>query len=297
MFWASALTRDTAGITGTWALAAREHTAGEEGWGVPSEEGPVAIVTGTSAEIGASVATALGRAGLRVLLTYHAEPGFAEEARAQILAGGGQAELHQADLTQVAENVRLVRSALDRWGRLDVFVANAGLTHHAAFLDTSEEAWDQVVNLNLKGSFFGAQAAARAMLQGSRGGRIVFSSSVTGTQALPGFAAYGVTKAALQHMARTLGGELGQYGITVNALGIGATSNARNRADDPQYDAHWNAVIPTGRVGQPQDVADAVLFLVSPQAGMINGHTLMLDGGWTSAALLPPGPADGHTPA
>ncbi len=254
---------------------------------MPPFDGHVAIVTGASAEIGAGIATALGLAGARVLLTYHAEPGFALDARERILAAGGHAHLVQADLTRVDENARLVQEALDRWGQLDVFVANAGLTHHAPFLHLGEAAWDAVVNLNLKGSFFGAQAAARAMMPRGRGGRIIFSSSVTGTQALPGFSAYGVTKAALQHMARTLGGELGRHGITVNALGIGATSNTRNRTDDPQYDAHWSAVIPTGRVGQPQDVADAVLFLASPQAAMVNGHTLMLDGGWTNTVLLP----------
>ncbi|THF84398.1 SDR family oxidoreductase [Deinococcus sp. KSM4-11] len=248
----------------------------------------VAIVTGASAEIGASIAVALGRAGARVLLSYHAGPGVALDAQAQIQAAGGQAALCQLDLTRVDQTAQLVALATSRWGRLDVLVANAGLTHHAPFLDTTEAAFDAVVNLNLKGSFFAAQAAARAMIQGGRGGRIIFSSSVTGTQALPGFAAYGVTKAALQHMARTLGSELGRHGITVNALGIGATSNVRNRSDDPRYDEHWRAVIPTRQVGLPQHVADAVLFLASAQASMVNGHTLMIDGGWSDAGLLPP---------
>ncbi len=252
----------------------------------PFEE-KVAIVTGTSAEIGATIAAALGKAGARVLLSYHAEPGFALDAQAEILEAGGRAMLAPFDLTRIDHNVQLVGQALELWGRLDVLVANAGLTHQAAFLDTTEAAFDAMVGLNLKGSFFGAQAAARAMIQGGRDGRILFSSSVTGTQALPDFAAYGVTKAALQHMARTLGGELGRHGITVNALGIGATGNLRNRADDPEYDAHWSTVIPTGRVGLPQDVADAVLFLASAQAAMVNGHTLMIDGGWSDAGLLP----------
>jgi 3-oxoacyl-[acyl-carrier protein] reductase len=182
----------------------------------------------------------------------------------------------------------MITRAVELWGRLDILAANAGPTLNASFLDTDEQRWDSMVDLNLKGSFFGAQAAARQMIAQGNGGRIVFSSSVTGVQAVPGLAAYGVTKAALLHMARTLGVELGGYGVTVNALGIGATLNERNLHTDPAYAAHWRGVIPTGLVGQPSDVAAALLFLVSPAASMVNGHTVMIDGGWTARSVVPP---------
>jgi 3-oxoacyl-[acyl-carrier protein] reductase len=125
------------------------------------------------------------------------------------------------------------------------------------------------------------------MVEQGGGGRIVFSSSVTGTIAAANLSAYSVTKAGLTHMARVLALELGSHGITVNALGIGATVNERNLGDDPSYAEHWATVIPTGRVGEPRDVAAALLYLVSPAAAMVSGHTLTVDGGWSAVGLTP----------
>lgn len=253
----------------------------------PTLHGNVAIVTGASREIGAAIAEALAQAGSAVLVAHYAEPELAETVVARIRAAGGQAEACEANLADVAANNALVARAVELWGRLDIFVANAGLTIPGAFLETDEQMWNTLVDLNLKGSFFGAQAAARHMIAQGDGGRIIFSSSVTGIIAAPGLGAYGITKAALRHMAATLGVELGPHGITVNALGIAATLNERNVRNDPDYEAHWDSVIPTGRVGQPQDVAAAALFLASPAAAMVNGHTLVIDGGWTYTSRMP----------
>lgn len=256
--------------------------------------GKVAIVTGASREIGAAMAETLGQAGAAVVVAHYGEAELAGTVAERIVARGGQAQAVEADVSQVAESRRLVQSAVAAFGRLDIFVANAGLTMWGPFLEVDERTWDTVADLNLKGSFFGAQAAARQMVAQRAaapgdpyGGRIVFSSSVTGVGALANCSAYAVTKAGLRHMAQVLGLELGQYGITANALGIGATINARNLADDPDYAAHWGGVIPTGRVGQPQDVAEALLFLVSPAAAMVNGHTLLVDGGWSTVGHAP----------
>ena len=250
-------------------------------------QGKVAIVTGASRDIGAAMAESLAGAGAAVLVTHYNEPDLAAATVERISAAGGQALIHEADLSSVAENQRLVARAVEAFGRLDIFAANAGLTIRAPFLDTDEVAWDTLVNLNLKGSYFGAQAAARQMVAQGNGGRIVFSSSVTGIQAVPNLSAYGITKAGLRHMARTLGDELGPHGITVNALGIGATVNERNLRDDPDYAAHWAGVIPTGRALQPADLAAALLYLVSPTAAMVNGHTLVIDGGWSNHSRMP----------
>lgn len=252
-----------------------------------SLEGQVAIVTGANREIGAAMAEALAVAGASVLVAHFGESDRAAAVVERIRAAGGQAESWEADLTHVPANAEMVARAVGLWGRLDILVANAGLTAHVPFLDTDESTWDTLVHLNLKGSFFGAQAAARQMIAQRSGGRIVFSSSVTGVQAIPSLGTYGITKAGLLHMARTLGVELGRHGITVNALGIGATLNERNVQNDPDYRAHWDGVIPTGRVGEPEDVAHALMFLVSPGAAMVNGHTLMLDGGWTTTSPVP----------
>ena len=247
----------------------------------------VAIVTGTNREIGAAMVAGLARAGFAVLAAHYGEANRVQVMLEKLRGQGFRVESFEADLTVVENNQRLVARALELWGRLDVFVGNAGLTVHVPFLETTESQWDTVVDLNLKASFFGAQAAARAMISRGQAGRIIFSSSVTGVQAIPKLAAYGISKAGLIHMAQTLGGELGRYGITVNALGIGATLNERNIQDNSGYEQDWANVIPTGRVGTPEDVAQAVVWLTSSAAGMVNGHTLMIDGGWSAAGRVP----------
>jgi 3-oxoacyl-[acyl-carrier protein] reductase len=259
-----------------------------------SLQGKVAIVTGGSREIGGAMAGALAGAGAAMVIAHHAEPERAEVVVEHIRAAGGQALALEADLSIVAENQHLVAQTVEAFGRLDIFVANAGLTIWGPFLDVEEATWNSVVDLNLKGSFFGAQAAARQMVaqrakdpKNSYGGRIVFSSSVTGVVALPNCSPYAVTKAGLRHMASVLALELGPYGITVNALGIGATVNERNLRDDPHYESHWADKIPTLRCGRPEDAAAALLYLVSPEARMVNGHTLMIDGGWAKVGRVP----------
>lgn len=255
--------------------------------------GEVALVTGADREIGAAMAIALAEAGAAVVLAHHDAAEAAEATAERIRRAGGRTATEAADLSLPAENRALVARVAARFGRLDVFVANAGITAWAPFLETDEAAWDAVAGLNLKGAFFGAQAAAAQMIAQAAGaggagrGRIVFSSSVAGVAALRDCAPYAVTKAGLRHLARVLALELGPHKITVNALGIGATLNARNLADDPDYEARWSAAIPTGRCGRPEDAAAALMFLVSPGADMVSGHTLMLDGGWAGVGAVP----------
>jgi NAD(P)-dependent dehydrogenase (short-subunit alcohol dehydrogenase family) len=243
-----------------------------------SLQGKAAIVTGASREIGAAMAEALAAAGAAVLVVHYAEPERAAIVVERIAAAGGRA---------VAANQQMIARAVEAFGRLDILAANAGLTIFKPFLETDEASWDTLFDLNLKGSFFGAQAAARQMIAQGQGGRIVFSSSVTGVQAAPNLGAYGITKAGLRHMARTLAPELGKHGITINAIAIGATVNERNLKDDPQYAEHWGSVIPMGRALQPADLASALMFLASPAAAMITGQTLVVDGGWTTLSPIP----------
>ena len=252
-------------------------------------EPQVAIVTGASREIGAEMAVALAQTGVTVVVAHHGEPDLADAVAARIRSQGGVALPFDADLSSVEANRRLVGFAVEQLGRVDIFVANAGVTRWAPFVEVDEATWDTVVDLNLKGSYFGAQAAARTMLAQGNGGRIVFSSSVTGLAAVENLSAYSVTKAGLAHLARALSVELAPHGITVNALGIGATVNDRNLRDDPDYAERWGRVIPTGRVVRPADIASALLYLVSQEAAMVSGHTLTVDGGWASVGDVPEG--------
>ncbi len=250
-------------------------------------QGKVAVVTGVSREIGASMAESLAKAGCLVLASHYGEADRVQPLVKRIRAAGGTISVLEADLSDVAANRALVHRAVAEFGRVDILAANAGLTIAAPFLETEEQAWDTLMNLNLKGSYFGAQAAARQMIAQGGGGRIVFSSSVTGIQACANLSAYGITKAALRHMAKVIALELAPHRITVNALGIGAILNDRNLADDPDYQVHWDALIPLGRVGQPEDIANALMYLVSDHASWVTGHTLLIDGGWTMRSPLP----------
>jgi 3-oxoacyl-[acyl-carrier protein] reductase len=248
--------------------------------------GRAAIVTGASREIGAAMAEALAARGAAVLVAHHGEPELAEQTVARIVGAGGTAVAHDADCARVDANRALVARAVECFDRVDVFVANAGLTVWGPFLEYTEDAWNTVADLNLKGSFFGAQAAAQQMVRQGTPGAIVFSSSIAGVRAIPFLSAYGVTKAGLRHMARALAVELGPHHIAVNALGIGPTVNARNLRDDPEYDARWGALSPAGRAARPDDIAAALLYLVLHP--YVTGTTLMVDGGWSVGAPTPP---------
>lgn len=218
-------------------------------------------MTGVNREIGAAIAERLAGAGASILAAHYGKAERVYTLLERVRDSGGQIEPFEADLTDSGiANHQMIARAVELWGNGDIFAANASLTINMPVFQTSEAAWDSVVNLNLKGSFFAAQAAARQMVEQGSGGRIIFSTSVTDIQALPGFSVYGIKKAGLRHLARTMEVELGHFGITVNAIAIGATLNERNLQDDPEYMAHRRAVIPTGRVGQPDDGAAVLLF-------------------------------------
>jgi 3-oxoacyl-[acyl-carrier protein] reductase len=249
--------------------------------------GKVALVTGASKGIGQALAVGLGQAGAAVVVGYHQDRAGAEAAVAAIHAGGGRAIAVGGDVAQVATGRELVARAVAAFGRLDIACCHAGITSWGKFLDYTEEAFDAVVNTNLKGAYFTAQAAARQMAQQGSGGRIILTSSVTGVVAVPYLSAYGMTKSGLQQLARNLVLELSPYGITINAVAPGSILNERNLQDDPDYGPKWAEVIPLHRAGGPQDVVEAILFLASDGAGWITGQTLVVDGGWTAYSPTP----------
>ena len=245
-----------------------------------------ALVTGVNREIGATIADTLCRAGCQVVGAYFGEEERVQALVSELATAGHTLHTIAADLRLVAENQRLVAEACALLGGIDIFVANAGVTVFGPITQMSEADFDSVFDLNVKGTYFGTQAVVRHMLAQGTGGRIVFSSSVTGITAMSGGSIYGTSKAALRHMAANLGIELGRHGITVNSIGIGATLNERNLQDDPNYAQIWQQLSPVGRVGYPADVANTVLYLCSPLAELVNGQTIVIDGGWTQTSPI-----------
>ncbi len=250
--------------------------------------GKAVIVTGAGLGIGFALCKVFAEAGAWVALN-DAQAALAQTAADQINAGIGAVRVspYACDVSDVAAVRAMIEDFAARYDRLDVVIANAGITNYGAFLDYAPEAFDRLLAVNLRGGYFTAQAGAKAMIAGGTAGRILLTSSVTGIAAYQNLSAYGITKAAIQHMARTLAVELGAYGITVNAISPGATVTERTLLDDPNYEANWQAVTPTHRAGTVDDIAAAALFLASPEARQITGQNLTVDGGWTLTSPIP----------
>ncbi len=257
-------------------------------------ENRVAVVTGAGAGIGFQIALQLASAGAGVVVN-DSDKQQADAAVAAIEEQGGRAVAVVGDCSELAVIDTLIDQADAIFGRLDFAIANAGITTFGRFLDYPPEDFQRLVDINLRGSFYLAQRAARRIIaqnntaadsQPIAGGRLLLMSSVTGIQYHPDLTAYAMSKAAIRMMAKSLGAELGQYGITVNAIAPGATLTERTM-NDQNYNAVWSQITPTGRPATPGDIADTALFLLSPSASQITGQTLVVDGGWTSVSPPP----------
>lgn len=248
--------------------------------------GRVALVTGAGQGIGYKIAEELVRAGALVVLNDLQEE-LAKTAVSQILRDGGTCTAFAGDVSDLDVIERLVNFTVETYGRIDYLVANAGITLFGDFLDYKAEDLEKVLRLNLFGSFMLAQQAARQMVKQGEGGSILFMSSVTGHQAHHGLTAYGMTKAGLEMLAKSLVIELSPYGIRVNAVAPGATLTERT-LEDPAYKAIWSELTPMGRPATCEDIAAAVLFFLSPAARHVTGQFLVVDGGWTSVSPNPP---------
>lgn len=248
----------------------------------------VAVVTGAGEGIGLEIARRLAGAGARLVLN-DVDPAKAKEALARIAAEGGTGRALAGDASDPAHAAALVGEAVAAFGRIDLAVANAGFSLVSDFFATTQAEFDRVTGLNLRGSYFLAQAAARQMRAQGQGGRILLLSSVCGHLAIRSMAAYSMSKAALEMLARGLVPELSPHRITINAVAPGATLTPRTLETDPEYDKTWGSKVPLGRAARVEDIASAALFLLSPAASHITGQSLLVDGGWTSVGDVPPG--------
>ncbi|PWT72581.1 MAG: short-chain dehydrogenase [Bacteroidetes bacterium] len=245
----------------------------------------VAIITGAGQGIGFEIAKHLALAGAKIILNDIDEK-LALKASEKIRHEGGQCLAAPGDCSQMPVIRAMIDFAKKEFGKLDIAIANAGITLFGDFLDYPEESLRRVMEVNMSGSFFLAQQAAIEMKANGKGGSILFTSSVTGHQAHKNLAAYGMTKAALEMLARHLVVELSPFGINVNTIAPGATLTERT-INDPEYEKTWSRITPTGRPATTADIAHAALFLVSKQARQITGQSLIIDGGWTSVSPSP----------
>jgi 3-oxoacyl-[acyl-carrier protein] reductase len=247
-------------------------------------EKQTAIVTGAGQGIGFEIARQLSLGGASVLLN-DVDESLASEAGKRITGEGGICLAMAGDASDVTFIQSMVDTAVHRFGSLTIVIANAGITLFADFFDYTPDAFNKVMQLNLGGSFFLAQAAAKQMKKQS-GGRILFMSSVVGHQAHKNLAAYAITKAGLEMLAKNLVIELSPFNITVNAIAPGATLTERT-LHDLEYENTWKRITPIGKPATVADIAHAALFMVSPAAGHITGQSLVIDGGWTSVSPSP----------
>ncbi len=248
-------------------------------------EDQVAIVTGAGQGIGLEIGRQLAMQGARVILN-DVEESLATEAAGVIRRSKGVCIPMAGDASDSGFIQSMVETAVREFGKIDIAVANAGITLFGDFFEYLPEDFNRVMQVNLAGSFFLAQTAAVQMRNQGTGGSILFMSSVTGHQAHKNLAAYGMSKAALEMLAKNLVIELSPYKINVNAVAPGATATERTTSD-PDYEKVWSAITPMGRPASPQDIAHAAVYLVSPQARHITGQTLIIDGGWTSVSPSP----------
>ncbi len=247
-------------------------------------DGKKALVTGAGSGLGEAIAIALAEAGADVAMSELPEKMAALDSVCERVRSLGKKAvplaLHLPDLNSINE---AVEGAVEAMGTIDILVNNAGVNIPQAALQVTEADWDCVLDVNLKGAFFMAQRAARAMVA-SGGGRIINIASQNGVVGYYKRAAYCASKAGLVNLTRVLALEWAEYKINVNAVGptFVLTPLTQSTFDDPAMRADLEARIPLGRVAQPEDVVGAVVFLASAAAAMITGHTLLVDGGWTA---------------
>jgi len=240
-------------------------------------EGKVALVTGGSRGIGRAIAERLSRDGAAVAVNYASQAPEVEKLAGEIESAGGKAFAIRADVARVAEIVRLFDETIAHFGKLDVLVNNAGTMFTKPVAAVTEAEFDRIFAINVKGVFFACQQAAARMADG---GRIINLSSSTTARIMPTYGAYVATKGAVEQLTRSLSGEFGPRGITVNAISPGPVDTELFTADKtPEQIQRFAQMSPFGRIGKPADIAEVVAFLASDAAAWVTGQNIRVNGG------------------
>lgn len=240
--------------------------------------GKVALVTGASRGIGKAIACKLAREGAKVIINYNGSKEKAEAVKSEIEAAGGQAEVYQCDVSDYTACETFIQTVIKEEGSLDILVNNAGITKDGLLMKMSEEDFDKVLDINLKGAFNTIRFASRQMLR-QKGGRIINMSSVVGVSGNAGQANYAASKAGVIGLTKAAARELASRGITVNAIAPGFIETDMTDVLSDKVKEASEAQIPLGHFGKPEDVAAAAAFLASEEARYITGQVLHVDGG------------------
>ncbi len=241
----------------------------------------VAIITGAATGIGQAIAITMAREGASVVVDYVGKPGTADDTVHQIQSAGGKVLAVEADVSQPDQVANLIGSAVSTFGKLDVFVNNAGIEYKHPITEFPLDQWNRIIAVNLTGPFLCMQAAAKQMMTQGGAGRIINISSVHQDLPMPTNAPYCASKGGLRMLMRTVAVELGPHGITVNNIGPGAvyTPIDADIQANPEMERALMAEIPVGRWGQPVEIANLAVFLASDDAAYITGSTYYIDGG------------------
>lgn len=254
---------------------------------ITTTSGRVALVTGGGGGVGQGICLELAQAGYRVAIN-DVNADTAETTRALVAGAGAEGFIVTGDVSRGAEVRRTVEAVVERFGRLDLLVNNAGIQVWKPFLELDEADWDVVIGVNLKGCFLCTQAAARVMkTQGS--GHIVNIGSGSNLVPFPGLVSYTASKGGIQMLTKVAAVEFGPLGIRVNCIAPGAIEIERTRLEREDYAGTWSRVTPLGRIGTPADIGRAVRMLDSDEAAFVTGQTVLVDGGLFTA---PPWPGE-----
>ena len=241
----------------------------------------VAVVTGGNSGIGMAIVLELAKQGANIVIDYVAHPEATESLEKQVTALGDQAIGVDADVSKVADLQKLINAAVEKFGRVDVMVNNAGVETRTSILNTTEQQYEKVLEINLKSAFFGTQLAAQQMIKQGGGGRIINISSVHEDWPMPGNTAYCLSKGGMRMLTRTAGVELAPHNILVVGVGPGAVATPINLSTmkDPTLMKNLDNAIPQGRMARPEEIASVVAFLAGEGASYMTATTVFADGG------------------
>ncbi len=244
-------------------------------------KGKIAIVTGGNSGIGMAIVLELARQQTNIVIDYVTHPEATEELEQQVHALGDRVIGVDVDVSKVAELQKLITAAVEKFGRVDIMVNNAGVETRTSILDTTEEQYEKVLAINLKSAFFGTQFAARQMIKQGGGGRIINISSVHEDWPMPGNTAYCLSKGGMRMLTRTAGVELAPHNILVVGVGPGAVATPINigTMDNPALLKKLDTAIPMGRMAKPEEIASVVAFLAGDGASYVTATTVITDGG------------------